>query len=128
MDLPEVAGLRHLGYLPEDEKHGALAGAAAVVCPSAYESLSITLLEAFAVGTPGLVNGASAVLEEHCLRSNAGLYYKDGDEFVEALGRLVDDDGLRRALGEAGRRYVAASYRWDAVLDRYRALIEAAAR
>ena len=27
MTLPAVPGLRHLGYLPEEEKHGALAGA-----------------------------------------------------------------------------------------------------
>ena len=126
MTLPPVAGLRHLGYLPEDEKHAALAGASVVACPSPYESLSIALLEGFAVGTPGLVNAASAVLKEHCLRSNAGLFYGDGDEFAEALQRLIDDPALRRALGDSGRRYVAASYRWDVVLDRYRALIEAA--
>jgi len=127
MTLPPVPGLRHLGYLPEDEKHAALAGATVVACPSPYESLSIALLEGFAVGTPGLVNAASAVLKEHCLRSNAGLFYGDGDEFAEALQRLIDDPALRRALGDSGRRYVAASYRWDVVLDRYRALIEAAA-
>ena len=121
------AGLRHLGYLSEDEKQAALAGASVVVCPSAYESLSIALLEGFAVGTPGLVNAASAVLKEHCLRSNAGLFYGDGDEFGEALARLIGDSGLRRALGEAGRRYVEVDYRWEVVLDRYRALIEAAA-
>ena len=127
MTLPPVPGLRHLGYLSEDEKHAALAGASVVACPSPYESLSIALLEGFAVGTPGLVNAASAVLKEHCLRSNAGLFYGDGDEFAEALQRLIDDPGLHRALGNSGRRYVAASYRWEVVLDRYRALIEAAA-
>jgi glycosyltransferase involved in cell wall biosynthesis len=127
MALPPVPGLRHLGYLSEDEKHAALAGASVVACPSAYESLSIALLEGFAVGTPGLVNAASAVLKEHCLRSNAGLFYGDGDEFAEALARLVDDPGLRRTMGDSGRRYVESSYRWGVVLDRYRALIEAAA-
>jgi glycosyltransferase involved in cell wall biosynthesis len=127
MTLPPVPGLRHLGYLSEEEKHAALAAASVVACPSPYESLSIALLEGFAVGTPGLVNAASAVLKEHCLRSNAGLFYGDGDEFAEALQRLIDDPPLRRALGDSGRRYVAASYRWDVVLDRYRALIEAIA-
>ena len=127
MELPAVPGLRYLGYVSEEDKHAALAAAAVVVCPSPYESLSIALLEGFAVGTPGLVNSGSAVLKEHCLRSNAGLFYGDGDEFAEALDRVVSDQALRRALGEAGRRYVAASYRWDVVLDRYRGLIEAAA-
>jgi glycosyltransferase involved in cell wall biosynthesis len=127
MALPDLPGLRHLGYLPEAEKEAALAGAAVVVCSSAYESLSIALLEGFAAGTPGLVNGASAVLRDHCLQSNAGLFYADGDEFAEAMDRLLGDEPLRRAMGEAGRGYVAASYRWDVVLDRYRALIESAA-
>ena len=127
MELPPVSGLRHLGYVPEEDKHAALAGAAAVVCSSAYESLSIALLEGFAVKTPGLVNAASPVLKEHCLRSNGGLFYGDGDEFVEALDRLVRDRDLGRALATAGHRYVTEHYRWDVVLDRYRTLINAAA-
>jgi glycosyltransferase involved in cell wall biosynthesis len=128
MPLPDLPGLRYLGYVSEEDKAAALAGAAVTLCPSPYESLSIALLEGFAVGTPGLVNAGSAVLKEHCLRSNAGLFYADGDEFAEALERLVRDEPLRRALGDAGRRYVAESYRWDVVLERYRGLIEAAAR
>jgi hypothetical protein len=46
MPLPAEEGVRYLGYLPEEEKAAAMAGARAVVCPSPYESLSITLLEA----------------------------------------------------------------------------------
>ena len=34
MELPPVPGLRHLGYLSEEDKHAALAAAAVVVCPS----------------------------------------------------------------------------------------------
>ena len=33
----------------------------------------------------------------------------------EALRRLLADADLRRRLGEAGRRYVAAEYDWDVV-------------
>src|SRR5688572_16916180 len=105
----------------------AAAGAHVVVCSSPYESLSIVLLEAFAAGVPGLVNARSAVLKDHCLRANGGLFYGDEDEFVAALDLLVTDEALRRGLGAGGRRYVETQYRWDAVLDRYRALIEAAA-
>jgi glycosyltransferase involved in cell wall biosynthesis len=127
MTRPDEPGVRYLGFLPEAEKAAAMAGARAVVCPSPYESLSIVLLEGFALGTPGLVSARSPVLEEHCRRSNAGLFYADGDEYVEAVDVLVREEGLRAALGANGRRYVEAEYRWDAVLDRWRALVRAAA-
>ena len=71
--------------------------------PSPYESLSLLALEAFAVGTPILANARSEVLVDHCQKSNAGLYYADRDEFVEALKLLVGDhaparrDGAQRA-------------------------------
>ena len=62
MPEPRAPGVRYLGYLPEDEKFAAMAGARAVVCPSPYESLSIVLLEALALGTPVLASARSAVL------------------------------------------------------------------
>ena len=128
MPEPRQVGVRYLGFLSEQDKATAMAGAVAVVCPSPYESLSIVLLEGLALGTPGLVNAGSAVLKEHCLRSNAGLFYAGGDEYAEALDLLVRTEGLRRALGANGRRYVDAEYRWSVVLDRWRTLLAAVAR
>ena len=126
MPAPQVPGVRYLGFLSEDEKFAAMAGAKAVICPSPYESLSIVLLEAFSLGTPGLVSARSPVLEDHCRRSNAGLFYRDGDEFAESLDLLVRGR-LREVLGENGRTYVRAHYAWPAVLGRYRDLIAAVA-
>jgi glycosyltransferase involved in cell wall biosynthesis len=123
----ERPGVRYLGYLSEEEKAAAMAGARVVLCPSPYESLSIVLLEALALGVPGLVNARSAVLKEHCLRSNAALFYEDVDEFVEALGLLVDQPRLWDALGSRGRAYVRDEYRWEIVLERWRALLASVA-
>jgi glycosyltransferase involved in cell wall biosynthesis len=120
-------GVRYVGYLPDEDKRAALAGAEVVLCPSPYESLSIVLLEGFALGRPALVNGRSPVLLDHARRAGAGLFYEDAEEFVEALAVLLRDRGLREAMGESGRRYVREHYRWDVVLDRYRSLIAAAA-
>jgi glycosyltransferase involved in cell wall biosynthesis len=127
MEAPRIPGVRYLGYLSEAEKRAALAGARAVICPSPFESLSIVLLEAMAVGTPALANARSPVLKDHCLRSQGGLYYSSPEEFSEALDLLVREPQLQQALGENGRRYVRENYRWEAVLARYRGLIEAVA-
>ncbi len=120
---PDHAGVRYLGYLSEEEKAAAIAGARVVVCPSPYESLSIVLLEAMALGVPGLVNARSEVLKDHCLRSNAGLFYDDADEFVEALNALASQPSLREALGANGRLYVKDTYRWEVVLERWRTVL-----
>src|SRR6185312_5569548 len=90
-----------------------------VVVPSPFESLSLLALEALSVGTPILVNARSAVLVEHCVKSNGGLYYADRDEFIECLKILLGDGRLRETLGRNGREYVRRNYRWEVVLGRY---------
>lgn len=119
MALPEEPFIKFAGLLSDRERLQALEAATVVLCPSPYESLSLLALEALSVGTPILVNGRSPVLVEHCVRSNGGLYYSDGDEFVECLKLLVRDDRLRAEMGRNGRDYVRRNYRWDVVLGKY---------
>jgi glycosyltransferase involved in cell wall biosynthesis len=119
MALPEEPFIRFAGLLSDSERVQALEGATVVVCPSPYESLSLLALEAMSVGTPVLVNARSAVLVEHCVRSNAGLWYADRNEFIECLNLLIGDARLRSALGRSGRDYVRKNYRWDVVLAKY---------
>src|SRR5690606_12676239 len=103
----------------DEERLHALDAATVVVVPSPHESLSLLALEAFAVGTPVLANGRSEVLVDHCRRSNAGLYYEDRWEFVDALKLLTRDAGLRTAMGRNGQAYVNANYRWDIIMHKY---------
>jgi glycosyltransferase involved in cell wall biosynthesis len=126
MQLPEVPWVNFAGLLSERERLQALEAATLVVVPSPYESLSLLALEAMAVGTPVLCNGRSDVLVEHCRQSNAGLYYQNRDEFIEATALLLDDDRLRRAMGRNGKDYVKRNYRWDVILAKYDRLIAAA--
>jgi glycosyltransferase involved in cell wall biosynthesis len=119
MALPEDPSVRFAGLLSDRERVQALEAATVVVCPSPYESLSLLALEAMSVATPVLANARSAVLVEHCVRSDGGLYYADRDEFVECLKLLVRDARLRTALGQNGRDYVRRNYRWDVVLGKY---------
>jgi glycosyltransferase involved in cell wall biosynthesis len=119
MTLPEESYVRFAGLLSDAERLQALEAATVVSCPSPYESLSLLALEALSVGTPILVNARSAVLVEHCVNSNGGLYYANRDEFIECLKLLLSDSRLRAALGRNGRDYVRRSYRWDVVLGKY---------
>ena len=65
---------------------------------------------------------------EHCRRANAGLYYANREEFVEAMRLLMTNTRLREQLGENGRSYIRQHYRWDAVLGRFERLIARSAR
>jgi glycosyltransferase involved in cell wall biosynthesis len=123
MPLPEDPSVRFAGMLSEQERAEALEAASVVVIPSPFESLSLLALESFAVGAPILANARSAVLVEHCRKSNAGLYYADQGEFTEALKLLLADDRLRAAMGRNGRNYVKQNYRWDVILQKYDRLI-----
>lgn len=119
MPLPEDPHVRFAGMLPEEERLHALEAATVVVVPSPHESLSLLALEAFAVGTPVLASARSEVLEEHCRKSNAGLFYADRWEFIEALKLLMRDAKLRAALGRNGKAYINQHYKWSTVLAKY---------
>lgn len=111
------------GSVDEATKWGLLRGAVALVSPSAYESLSLVVLEAWCAGTPVLVNGACATTRRHCVVSGGGLWFDGFGSFEIALARLTRDAALREALAAAGSEYVEAHYRWPVVLDRYTAFL-----
>ena len=113
-----VEHILDLGFVSEQEKHEAMAGAIAFVHPSVNESFGIVLLEAWLAGTPGLVHAKSAVLRWQCEQANGGLWFRHYPDFEEALLRLLDDPPLRRALGQNGRAYVLRTYAWPAVEQR----------
>jgi glycosyltransferase involved in cell wall biosynthesis len=88
--------------------------------PSAHESFSFVLLEAWAQGTPVLANGRSAVLRGHVERAAGGLLYDGGGaDFAARLDALLSDEPLRKQLGERGRLYVEARYRWPGITRQY---------
>ena len=120
MQLPEVPWVRFAGLLSERERLQALEAATIVVVPSPFESLSLLALEAMAVGTPVLCNARAEVLVDHCLKSNAGLFYQDRDEFIECAKLLLADERLRDRMGRNGKEYVRRNYRWDVIMQQVR--------
>ncbi|MBI4577680.1 MAG: glycosyltransferase [Planctomycetes bacterium] len=92
-----------------DEVPRVLAAADVVAHPSHYEGFGLVLLEAMAAGRPVVasrVGGIPEVVEE----GRTGLLVPPGDPeaMALALGRVLDDPGLARRMGEAGARRARA--------------------
>ncbi len=112
------------GFVSEREKHEAMAGAVAFCHPSVNESLSIVVLESWLAGTAVMVHAKCEVTRHHCRKSNAGLWFASYPHFEEELILLLDNPGLRRAMGESGRHYVLDEYSWSAVTPRLLAALD----
>jgi glycosyltransferase involved in cell wall biosynthesis len=123
MKVPDEPYVRQAGVLPERERMVAYEAADVTIAPGSDDPLALSVLESFAVGTPVLASARNEAAVEHCRRAGAGLYYRNREEFVEALRALMTRAKLREQLGEAGRQYVRQYYRWDAVLGRFERLI-----
>ena len=123
MKVPEEPYIRLAGVLPERERMIAYEAADVTIAPAADDLLAQPLLESLAVGTPVLASARNAAAVEHCRRGNAGLYYANREEFVEALRLLTTNNRLRSRLGENGRSYIRQNFKWDAVLGRFDRLV-----
>jgi glycosyltransferase involved in cell wall biosynthesis len=119
LPIPAHPRIRHLGFLPDEDKFDALAASDLLVMPSRYESLSMVALEAWALGRPVLANGHCDVLKGQCIRSNAGLYYETFEEFAEALYMLEASGPLAGLLGRNGREFFRRHYSWSVIEQKY---------
>lgn len=115
------------GAVGDADKWALLRGATAFVQPSAHESFSIVLLEAWSQGLPVVVNGRCAVTRDHCQMSGGGLWFDGYASFEAVVRRLATDGTLRRRLGDRGRAFGEARFRWPAVVERYVRLTTAVA-
>lgn len=124
LDLEPEPGVILTGFVPEQTRADALAGALALVQPSYFESFSLVLAEAWVEGRPGLVQAANDVLVGQANRSGGGLPFRGYAEYEAALELLLADPELASQLGQSGARYVRDNYGWDTVLDGYERLLE----
>lgn len=113
-----------LGFVSEQDKQAAMAGAVAFCHPSVNESFGIVLLESWLAGTPALVHAACAVNQYHCQKSNGGLWFRTYPEFEAALQRLLENRALRDQMGRAGREYVLREYAWKNIENKFVSALE----
>lgn len=119
LPVPAHPRIRHLGFVSDQEKYDALAAAEFLIMPSYLESLSMVALEAWALGKPVLANGKCDVLRGQAIRSNAGLYYENYAEFVEAVRVLESSTTVATALGRNGSAFFRTHYTWPVIERKY---------
>ena len=106
------------------DKELAFASARVFVLPSYSESFGNSVLEAMQRGLPVIVSqdvGAAEVVRE----AGGGIVVSgDAESLSTAIDQLMEDTGLARAMGEAGRRYVSERYSWPSVAARMEAVYE----
>ena len=124
LPIPQHPRIRHLGFLNDADKFDAMAAADLLFMPSYYESLSMVALEAWALGRPVLANGRCDVLKGQCIRSNAGLYYDNGQEFAETLKAIEQNRWLSGTLGRNGRQFFREHYDWPVIERKYLDMFE----
>ena len=106
-----------------------LAAADVVALPSWTEGLPMVVLEAMALGRAVVATPVGGT-PEVVLDGETGLLVppRDSEALADALRRVLEDDDLRRRLGEAGQRRVAESFTADTMSHEVLAIYDEVAR
>lgn len=107
-----VAGVRYLGYVPEEDLPAVTAGATVFVYPSLYEGFGLPVAQAMAAGVPIVTSNVSSLPE---IAADAALLVdpRSPSEIRDAIERLLESEDLRRSLGNQGNERARQRFRWE---------------
>ena len=114
--LPLAEHVTFTGALPYVQLREHYHQADVLINPSFSESFGRSLIEAMACELPVVATRIGG-MTELLAGSNAGLLVEPGDApaLAEAALRLLTDNDLRQAMGQAGQRWVLERFSWEQV-------------
>ena len=120
--------IQFLGPLSQEQLGPLYQKATALVLPSlAPEVFPLTILEAFAYGTPAIVHNAGGS-REAIDKTGGGLVYHSREELHHALTIMAKDSQLRKTLGQRARAGYTQFYSQATYVKGYLSLIQAIAK
>jgi glycosyltransferase involved in cell wall biosynthesis len=104
-------GIRHLGYVPEDDLPAITGGAAIFVYPSLYEGFGFPVAQAMAAGVPVITSNVSSLPE---VARDAAILVdpKSVAGLRDALLRLLTSPDLQKELATKGIE-ISKEYTWQ---------------
>ncbi|CAO1661497.1 glycosyltransferase family 4 protein [Salinicola sp. NYA28a] len=126
VDTMQASGeVRWLGYVPNADLPGLMAGATVMAYPSLYEGFGMPVLEALACGTPVLTSQTASLPE---VAGSAAVYVEPTsvDSIRQGLHTLLDDSSLRERLRQEGPAR-AQHFSWTSSADRLKDSLRKAA-
>ncbi len=113
-----------VGEVPNEEVPGLLALTDIFCLCSAYEGMPVALLEAMCMGKVVLTTEAFGMRElvEHG-KSGWLVQVDDLEELQDAMSLLLENDRLRKDLGQAAQFRAREHFGWDRIARRYLALV-----
>lgn len=112
---PPIAGTTHLSNLSDDAWGAVMAGAVALVYPTAHEGFGLPAIEALASGTP-VVAARVASLPEVLGPVAQWADDRRPESLAEATLALLDAPSRQEQLAEQGRAR-AATFTWDRAVE-----------
>ena len=112
--------IQFLGYVDDARLSALYRQAVAVVVPTKFESLSLPIWEAFAVGTPVACSRVTSLPDQ---LAGAGLLFDpdDASDMALAIKRLWQGEDIRRDLVEKGKARLR-QFSWERTARHFRAL------
>lgn len=125
-DLGIEKWVRFVGYIPHANLGSFFIGCDLFAFHSTFETFGVVVAQAMSYGR-AVVTVRNTALPE--VLGNGGLLVETGDwrGFGEAMATLIQDEALRRRMGEAGCVRAETLFNWDRIAEQYEAVLGRAA-